>query len=489
MQQTYNHINDDDAQFVIENSSDVISVHRPGDWAYLTVNKAIFHLLGFMPEELLGKAALDYFHPDDAKSIRDKIMPIVYDKGVYTKQYRIKHKDGGYRWIESTHRSVRDEKGNLLKIISVSRDVSARIELENEYRNLASVVQKTSDLVLFLNQDLQVTYNNIIVRNIFGEIIGDSINDIFPSEEIQKILTLMTQDDSGTNKWSGSLRVAPENRNEKIIEIREIIERHNSKNQSEFILLARDVSKIVVAEKAIEDEKRKVNSLSRKMAIAETATILAHELNQPLATIANYSNGLLKHEKYSQQDAQLTEIMGTIADQSNLAGEIIKRLRTTLRGRPYQIVNFNLCQLCEQVVLLFDDDAKAKKIKICCEFENSSIYLGGDNIQMQQVLINLISNSIAAIEKKSIDNGFIKISIANIGDRIKLIISDNGVGFGNKTISELIALNQNQDGEMGIGLRIVISVVEAHQGRISILKPINDGAEVEILLPAGYIKP
>ncbi|MCL4253850.1 MAG: PAS domain S-box protein [Anaerolineae bacterium] len=109
--------------------TDMISRHTPdGTYTYATPSATV--LLGYLPDELVGRNAYEFFHPDDLKAIRQSHENIINRQEMQIVAYRIRHKDGHYIWFETTSRTVHDAKGNVIEIIAVSRDISQRKQTE-----------------------------------------------------------------------------------------------------------------------------------------------------------------------------------------------------------------------------------------------------------------------------------------------------------------------------------------------------------------------
>ncbi|CAN5795349.1 hypothetical protein BH23ACT11_BH23ACT11_10650 [soil metagenome] len=134
-------------RLLAETSTDIISKHTP-EGVYTFASLASRSLLGYEPDELVGHSAYELFHPDDLKEITETHSAVLEQPDTYTVSYRIRHKDGEYRWFETTSRTVRDEaSGEALEIIAVSRDITDRLrteaglqEAEHRYRTLVEQV-------------------------------------------------------------------------------------------------------------------------------------------------------------------------------------------------------------------------------------------------------------------------------------------------------------------------------------------------------------
>jgi PAS domain S-box-containing protein len=121
-------------RLIAEHSTDMISKHTL-EGIYLYASPACRALLGYEPDELVGRSAYEFFHPEDLAEIRKSHSTILDLPSVYIVSYRIRHKDGNYIWFETTSKTIRDpETGTAQEIIAVSRNITKhkRIEAERE---------------------------------------------------------------------------------------------------------------------------------------------------------------------------------------------------------------------------------------------------------------------------------------------------------------------------------------------------------------------
>ena len=113
-------------RLLAENSTDMISKHTP-EGVYTYASPACRNLLGYEPEELLGRSVYTFFHLEDLKRMRNAHSKALERPDIYAVSYRIRRKSGSYIWFETTNRTVRDpETSEVLEIIAVSRDATER---------------------------------------------------------------------------------------------------------------------------------------------------------------------------------------------------------------------------------------------------------------------------------------------------------------------------------------------------------------------------
>lgn len=121
-------------RMLIANSTDMLSRHTPRG-VYTHVSPACRELLGYEPEELLGRSAYELSHPDDLAAIASSHADVLDQRDMHTVVYRIRHRLGHYVWFETTSRAVRDtDTGEVIEVQTGSRDVTRRHEAEAQLR-------------------------------------------------------------------------------------------------------------------------------------------------------------------------------------------------------------------------------------------------------------------------------------------------------------------------------------------------------------------
>lgn len=138
-------------RLITENTTDLISRHTP-DGRFLDASPASWTLLGYWPEELRGTLVQALFHRQDQAQLVQSTREALEQDGYHTMTSRIAHRDGHYLWFETASRAIRETyTGAVVEVVSVSRDITARVQAEENKRRLAEVVEANTDLVLFLS--------------------------------------------------------------------------------------------------------------------------------------------------------------------------------------------------------------------------------------------------------------------------------------------------------------------------------------------------
>ncbi len=159
-------------RLLAEHSTDMISRHD-AEGRYLYASPACTRLLGYQPEELVGKSAYDFFHPEDIPEVRESHEDILEQPIVNCVSYRIRKKDGTYTWFETTSQTIRNEAtGQIESIIAVSRDTAARRAVEQDVqrcRRELAVTQRLAHIGTWYwdLEDNRVAWSDEVYR-IFG---------------------------------------------------------------------------------------------------------------------------------------------------------------------------------------------------------------------------------------------------------------------------------------------------------------------------------
>jgi signal transduction histidine kinase len=224
----------------------------------------------------------------------------------------------------------------------------------------------------------------------------------------------------------------------------------------------------------------------RVSAMGQLSLTLAHELNQPLgAIIRNAEAG----ETFLRQDTpdlpELREILIDVQNDGRRAAEVISRMRSMLRHGDLHFEAIELHDLVEQVADLLKIEIHARRATLYRVLPSGLPKVRGDSVQLQQVLLNLMLNSMDALDSKKGGDRRIEIEAAQVdGGLIELVVKDTGTGIDPDQLPHLfdLLLTTKADGT-GIGLAISKTIVEAHGGRIWAENRPEGGACMRLQLP------
>ncbi|MCK5191749.1 MAG: hybrid sensor histidine kinase/response regulator, partial [Methylococcales bacterium] len=219
----------------------------------------------------------------------------------------------------------------------------------------------------------------------------------------------------------------------------------------------------------------------------ELATGIAHELNQPLSAINTYaavSQKLLKSDINQQQ--KLSEVLEAIGAQAMRASEIIRRLRQFVKKQTPQKTMVVLNKLVQEVLTFTEQEIKKKNVQLQLELADRLPGVCADAIQIEQVLVNLIRNSLEAMELTTTNNRQLAIrTYLNQNGLAQVEVTDTGPGIDGETLSHIFESFVTTKGAkgMGIGLSISSSIIEGHGGHLWAKSEPGKGASFFFTLP------
>jgi PAS domain S-box-containing protein len=350
-----------------ENATDNISRHTP-DGAYLYSSPSCKTLLGYTPEELLRYNIFKLLHHDDVGKLKKAFHRRKHYSNHHTVTYRIRRKEGDYRWFESNIRIIRDEQSHTIREIqSASRDVTERV-LDKKAR-----------------------------------LRGQQLAHVF-----------------------------------------------------------------------------------RLSTMEEMASGMAHEINQPLAAIVNYTRGCVRHlEKGNHDSAQLTEIMQKAVVQAERAGEVIHRLKNFFCKGQLIKTPCRINSIIRETTSFIRNNLTTSKTKIDFDLNKDLPLISADKIQVQQVILNLMQNAIEAMHDIDHRERRIHLQTKPIeNDTIEITVRDTGPGFtkdlANKVFRPFFTTKAHG---RGMGLAICRSIIEAHGGQFTINPNVSQQSWIRFTLP------
>jgi PAS domain S-box-containing protein len=247
--------------------------------------------------------------------------------------------------------------------------------------------------------------------------------------------------------------------------------------------IATDITDRKATEDIVRQQQEKVQLTSRLMTMGEMASSLAHELNQPLTAISNYSLGTVSRMKAGV--ATIDELLPALektAGQAQRAGNIIRRIREFVKRAEPRRRPTDVQRIVEDSIGFADIEAAKRGIRIHTSIEPGLPPLDADPILVEQLLLNLLKNAIEAMDQARLRR--IDLIVKRVDDMAEFAVIDRGSGIPETHRSNLFQPFYSTKSEgMGMGLNICRTIVEFHQGRLLVEENPEGGSIFRFRLP------
>ncbi len=252
----------------------------------------------------------------------------------------------------------------------------------------------------------------------------------------------------------------------------------------ELIGVAIDVTAQVKANLQLRLQREEMAHLSRVSSMGELTASLAHELNQPLSAIAsNAAAGRRFLTQGSPEPKMFEELLADVAADARRASDIIHGIHDFVRKREGTRRLVNLNEIIQEVLRLLHSDLLGRATFVEKQLDPSLPSVDADPVQLQQVLLNLLMNSLEAMHLTSTEKRRILISTKCEADSVVTSVRDYGSGLPEEDMDKVFThFYSTKPNGMGMGLTIVRSIIEAHGGKLW-AENVDEGARFFFALP------
>jgi C4-dicarboxylate-specific signal transduction histidine kinase len=239
-------------------------------------------------------------------------------------------------------------------------------------------------------------------------------------------------------------------------------------------------------ERELRLQREQLIHLARVGLLGELSAALVHELKQPLAAIlVNAQAGRRCRKGAAHARGSVDEILDDIVEASQRAINVIQRMRELFLRRDAQREAVDLNTVARDAVMLARSSLAEHGVRLALALDPRTVPLRGDQVQLQQVLLNLILNACDAMDANRA--GMRQLALATTGGpgtEVSLTVSDNGCGIAPGLLERIFdAFFTTKPQGLGVGLSVSREIVAAHGGRIEAANRAGGGAVFRITLP------
>jgi PAS domain S-box-containing protein len=431
-------------------------------------NPAFQKLTGYSFEDILGKSSTLLQGPEtDQQTLRELKKALDANQSFQGELINYR-KDGSAFWNELTISPIFDTKGQLTHFVDIQRDITQRKQVEAK---LNAIFNASVEGIMTTDMDNIIVSVNTAVEAILGykpeELMGCSINKLMPSSTKEKNACGLT---STAKSGIQIQEIEGLHKNGSMVPLDMSLSEYSIDNAHYFTYIVRDVSLRKRREKQDRQHLDQLAHVTRVGLMGEMASGIAHEVNQPLTAISNYTQVSLNLINTDNPDlVNLAEILYKTQQQALRAGRIIHRMREFIKSHSKHTSTANINTLIHDAASLCATELKHNGIELTFELENNLPPIQVDHIHIEQVIINLIRNGIDALENlPAKQQRCLSIrSRLTLKNSVEVRIKDNGPGIDKDQQQKiLMPFYTTKTGGMGMGLSISRSLLEAHGGTL-----------------------
>jgi PAS domain S-box-containing protein len=480
-------------QDLIENANDLIfTINLKGDFIF--INRRLSTLTGFTREDWMGRSFFDLVAPEDRVEARNNFQKTLQGKARIF-EMRMICQSGAPQFLSMNITPI-FEKGEVVGVVGIARDITQRNKLEQEIIELKnfneSIIQSIGAGLITLDLERRITSFNTGAEDVLGysseEVLGKYLDEVLPPEESRKLLPDIIS--PGQSLLNREMEVTAKDESSVFIgfTVTPRIDNHNLKVGT--IISFRDISKI----KQMQTE---VIRMDRLASLGVLASGIAHEVRNPLAGIKTIAQTL--EEEFEENDNR-REYLKRIVRQVNRLDELLRTLFSYARPQEPVRQKHQLLEIIQEVSVLMDDRIKKKNINFIKEINPNIPDIYVDFHQIQQVFINLFLNAIEAMPNGGLlelkadiaqtiihpldrrKNRFPRMSKEATYVEVKVKDTGCGIKTENKDVIFDPFFTTKPQGT-GLGLSIVYRIIEEHKGKIIVDSIVGKGSIFTLLLP------
>ncbi len=477
-----------------ENSRDLISLHNT-DGSYIYASKAAEEMLAYSQLELLLMQPFKIIHPEDREAMREQgFGEALRRKESVTHQCRILRKDGKVLWAEITLRPLLNEEGDVTKLQSAARDISARKKAEEalrlsekRYRDLINYSQ-----AYFCTHDLGGTIRDVnpYLLNMLGctaaDMVGRNLNAFFPASYGPNVDDYLRQFDDRT-VVNGIMTILNKEGDVRSLSYQNY--KVEEPDATPYIIgIAQDITDRLHTEQHLKQAKEAAEESAR---VKENFMAnMSHEIRTPMNGILGMT-GLLRKTQLDEAQRNYLNIIHSSADNLLVVINDILDISKIEAGKmELEEIPFDLAEAVKGAFQALIYKAEEKEISYELKpLELPRTPLLGDPHRLHQVLLNLLHNAIKFTEAGSVTLSCQALEETADALTIELTVADTGIGIPESKLhaifegfTQAYSDTTRKYGGTGLGLSICKSLIEMQGGTIAVASERKKGSTFKVRL-------
>jgi PAS domain S-box-containing protein len=453
-------------------------------------------------EETKGSGWASAIHPDDRAKFVEKFLKAVVAGAPYEDEGRIRRADGQYRCFLVRATPSRDKAGNIIKWYGVCTDIEdrkrAETALHDSERRFRDFSEASADWYWETGPDHRFSYipagrpesANLVNSDVKGRTRWEIATDVEKEPaKWQEHISILNSHRPFRNLVYPVLR---QDGSTIYVEVSGIPRFDGDGRFLGYRGGGSDVTAIVRAdevEKSLQQAQVELAHVTRLTTLGELTASIAHEVNQPLSGVIGNGAACLRwlSKDPPQFYGEVRDCVKAMIGDADRASAIIAKIRALAKNTAPQMATLDINDVIKEAIALVQRQLDDHSVVLRQHLAMDIAAVTGDRIQLQQVVINLIMNSVEAMENVTERAREIVIrSCRSDNHQIAVEVRDSGVGIDPARIDGVFEpFFTTKSKGLGMGLSISRSIIEAHDGRLTLSSDGETGTTVRITLPSS----
>jgi len=474
------------------------------------VNKRAETYTGWRLDELRANGWYDLVHPDDSTSTIEAWQDSLSSGRPYDGVYRLRAADGSYRWFQCKATAMRDTEGEIVNWYGLATDIHerqlAQEALRNEELNLRNLVDAIPAMIWSATPGGNIDRWNhrtlALIGKSWEELDGQGFLSLVPEEDRDRVHSRWIQAVHEGTSYQDTYQITGADGKVNWYLVRGEPFRDDSGEILHWYCVCTDISDLKQTEAALQqrehqlrreiaehiESKRKLRNYQDELIRTENLAVigkmsagLAHEISQPIAAMATLSENavrFLQRGDRSTAEFNLSRIDDLVTRLSTLTG----RLRSFARRPDGENTAVPVVASIESAVTLLSHRLKKEQVDLRVVAPSQPLLALCEAVRLEQVLVNLVSNAIEAMETS--ETRAVEIRSYREGDRVVTEILDTGIGLTDTVQAKLFEpfFTTKKASGLGLGLAICSDIVASFGGSLTARNRPEGGALFRLML-------
>ncbi|HEY6838638.1 MAG TPA: PAS domain S-box protein [Geobacteraceae bacterium] len=470
------------------------SMTHVGSWSFnpatgeVNASDELLRIMRLSREETTQESFASVVHPEDLENVMEHLRLGIEHGKSYEIEHRLFFPDGTARWVYTIVEPSVNSAGEVVKLYGTTQDITERkraeVELQNKTNELQAIFDSISDGITVYDQNGLVQHHNLISPQFYPDATspGKSCREIFHPD------TTSLPDDCPVEcalkgkRVETSLVSVREGHRPRYLDITASPIKDALGEKNRALVFFRDIS-----EKRLQEMH--LIQTEKMSSIGVLATGIAHEINNPLTSVAGYAEALLRRfrdEPEMTRDVRLDvfpHYLEVIVRESYRCKGIIDHLLSFGRKSDGSAIEVDMNGIVLEIIELLRHQPSYRQIEVVTDLKANLPVVLGDPSGLRQVCMNLLVNAHQAIT----GNGMVKVTTDITSDAtVAIMIRDTGCGIGQDTIDRIwdpFFTTKEVGKGVGLGLALTYNIVKRHGGDIKVESRIGEGTVFTVLLP------